>query len=370
MKNYLYAAVILAAGLSSRMHAFKPLLPVNNETVADHVISLFQNCNIDVTLVTGWRHQELISGIKSRNITITENPEYRNGMFSSVQAGFRQLHPTYRGVFIMPVDVPLVRPATIKRILNTATTNPDRIIYPVFSRKHGHPTFLPTTLIPEVMNWKKAGGLKAVLDVFPELYCEVKVADENIHFDIDEPEDFSKMQERLRKYDIPTPAECDAIIDISGTAENICAHCCKVAEIAVAIATALAGTGKIVDIEAVQAGAVLHDVAREEPKHSAAGSRILREFGFDRIANIVETHTEIPLNIKPSLEAKIVFLADKFVRREEIVSIEERYSASSRNYATTPEIAAIVQHRKEQALNTKKEIEAFLGYSLESIIFK
>jgi molybdenum cofactor cytidylyltransferase len=370
MKDSPYTAVIPAAGLSSRMQAFKPLLHINNKTVADHVISLFQKCNIDVVLVTGWRQQELISGIKSRDVMFTENPDYRNGMFSSVQAGLIQVNPSCKGVFIMPVDVPLVRPATVKRLLTAAAANPDRIIYPTFASKHGHPTFLPTILIPEVMNWTKEGGLKAVLGFHSELRYEVKVADENIHFDIDEPEDFSQMEERLRKYDIPTPAECDAILDISGTADNIRAHCRKVAEIAVIISRALANSGNTVDTEAIKAGAILHDVAREEPRHSAAGSRILHEFGFDRIANIVETHTELPLNITPSLEAKIVFLADKFVRREEIVSIEERYSASSRNYATTPEIAAIVQRRKEQALKTKKEIEELLGYGLDPVILK
>jgi HD superfamily phosphodiesterase len=269
----------------------------------------------------------------------------------------------------MPVDVPLVRPATIKRILDTAAINPNRIIYPTFTGKHGHPTYLPTILIPEVMIFNKEGGLKAVLDSHPELHLEVKTADENILFDIDEPKDFTKMQERFQKYDIPTPAECNAILDISGTAGNIRAHCRKVADVATAISTALADSGQNIDIEAVQAGAILHDVAREKPRHSSAGSRILREFGFDKIADIVEIHTELPANINPAIEAKIVFLADKFVRREELVSIDERYSASSRNYATTPDIAAIVQRRKEQALNTKREIEDILGKSLDSIIF-
>lgn len=365
-----YAAVILAAGLSSRMQDFKPLLHINNETVTDHVIALFRQFKIDVILVTGWRQQELVTGIESHDILIVENPEYRNGMFSSVQTGLKSLNPSYKGVFIMPVDVPIVRPTTIKRILDTAEKNPDCIIYPTFSGKHGHPTFLPTAMISEVIKWKKEGGLKTVLDKFPELHWEVKVADENIHFDIDKPEDFLKMLERWRKYDIPTPTECDTILDISGTSENIRAHCRKVAEIAAVIATALADSGIVVDLETVQAGAVLHDVAREEPRHSTAGALILREFGFDRIANIVETHTELPLNSTPSLEAKIVFLADKFVRREEIVSIDERYSASSRNYATTPEIAATVQRRKEQALNTKREIEKLLGKTLDMIIFR
>ncbi len=370
MRHSRYAAIILAAGLSSRMHVFKPLLPINNDTITDRVISLFRKCNIDVILVTGSRQQELTSGIKTHDIEITDNPDYQKGMFSSVQAGIQRLDPSYTGVFIMPVDVPLVRPATVKRMLGKAAINQGLILYPTFSGKHGHPTYLPSILIPEIMGWKKEGGLKAVLDLYPGLHCDVQVADENIHFDIDKPEDYLEMLERIRQYDIPTPAECNAILDISGTAGNIRAHCRKVAEVAAAVSRALAASGTIIDIEAVQAGAILHDVVREEPKHSTAGARILREFGFDHIADIIEVHTELPRHKTSSLEAKIVFLADKFVRREELVSIDERYSASSRNYATTPEIAAIVQRRKEQALETKKEIEQLLGYPMETLIFK
>jgi molybdenum cofactor cytidylyltransferase len=365
-----FTALILAAGLSSRMQDFKPLLHIGGETITDHVISTFLKNDIEVLLVTGWRRNELVAGIKHHDIRMVDNPDYATGMFSSIRAGISRLPPDGKGFFIMPVDVPLVRTATIKHLLDTAITNPGRIIYPTFNGKHGHPTFIPSFLIPEIMSWQKEGGLKALLDSHSKIHLETRVADEFVLLDVDEPRDFATLLERFRNYEVPTSAECDAILDIVGTASNIRRHCRKVSEVAVVIAEALVQAGHKIDTEAVRTAAVLHDVAREKPKHSTAGSLILREFGFNLLAKLVEMHTELPHDSTPSLEAKIVFLADKFVRHEKLVSIEERYSASTRNYATTPEIAESVRQRQEQALNVKTEIETLLGHSLDSIVFK
>jgi molybdenum cofactor cytidylyltransferase len=362
-------AIVLAAGLSNRMHDFKPLMRIGQETITDRVISIFLANDIEVFLVTGWHQRELISGISHRDIHIVENPNYKDGMFSSIRTGVSHLTPESPGFFIMPVDVPLVRPTTIKRLLEAVHSNPGHIIYPFFNKKHGHPTFVPSCLIPEIMNQQKDGELKAILNSHANIHLEIPVADEFIHLDIDEPEDFNILMERFRNYKIPTQGECNAIMDIAGTAANVRRHCTKVAEIAVIISRALIKASHPVDVDAVRTAALLHDVTREKPRHSSAGNLFLREFGFERIGDIIEMHTELPHDIIPPLEAKIVFLADKFVRQEGIVSIEERYSASTRNYATTPEIAEIVNQRQKQALDVKTEIEVMLGYSLETIIF-
>ena len=88
--------VILAGGLSSRMKQFKPLLPLGGATITDQVIATFLICGIDVILVVGNRQEELRKVIKKWDITIIENPDYRRGMFSSIQTGIRclQSHPS------------------------------------------------------------------------------------------------------------------------------------------------------------------------------------------------------------------------------------------------------------------------------------
>ncbi len=56
-----YAAIILAGGLSTRMQQFKPLLPLGDATVTDHVIATFVYNQIEVILVLGYRADDIIS---------------------------------------------------------------------------------------------------------------------------------------------------------------------------------------------------------------------------------------------------------------------------------------------------------------------
>ncbi len=368
--NARYVAIVLAGGLSTRMKQFKPLLPLGEATITDHIIATFLSAGVDVLLVVGYRHDEIKAKIKERDINIVYNPDYEQGMFSSIQAGVSHLLPAYQAFFIQPVDIPLIRPATIKRLMEAAAENPDKIIYPVFEGRRGHPPLIPFGVAPAILEWQEGGGLKAVLDSpeIPDL--EIPVPDANILFDIDTPEDYAALLEHFPRYEIPTGEECNVILnDICKVPSVRIRHCLKVAEVATAIGRALNAHGYEVDIEVVQRAAMLHDIAKGQRKHDNVGGQILRKLGFSKVGDIVAVHTDLAGgNTKLSLEAKIVYLADKFVEGEKLVSIEERYSSSSHNFGLTPEIEAAIAQRLKVAQTTKKELEGLLGRPLEPII--
>jgi molybdenum cofactor cytidylyltransferase len=192
-----FAVLILAAGLSSRANSFKPLLPLGDVTITDHVISIFLQYGVVVYLVLGHRQNEVRESIKSRNVTFVENPDYLRGMFTSIQAGVRKLNFNFKWFFISPVDIPLISPATIACLMREAENNPDKIIYPVFEGRRGHPPLIPSSLVPAILGWDKDGGLNAVLALNKECALEVEVPDRNILFDIDTPEDY---EEALRRF--------------------------------------------------------------------------------------------------------------------------------------------------------------------------
>jgi len=194
-----FAAIILAGGFSSRMKQFKPLLPLGGATVTDHVVSTFLGAGVDVFLVVGHRREEITARIKNLDVNIIYNPDYEKGMFSSIQAGIRQLKGDYQAFFILPVDIPLVKPATIKHILNTGRHHPDNIIYPTYEGKRGHPPLIPARFITELLEWQKEGGLKSLLKTHDDLAYDVPVTDSYILFDIDTPEDYQELLRRFRK---------------------------------------------------------------------------------------------------------------------------------------------------------------------------
>jgi molybdenum cofactor cytidylyltransferase len=364
------AAIILAAGLSSRMGYFKPLLSLNEETVADRVISLFIDCRVDVVLVTGWQHDELLAGIRKRDITVIYNPHYQQGMFTSIQAGVGRLSEKYDHFFVLPVDIPLVRPVTIQRLMAAGNGSPDRIIYPVFNKKRGHPPLVPFSLIPSILTWKEAGGLKSFLKTQENKAVEITVPDANIHFDMDYYSDYELLKSRFSRLEIPSSEECEVIInDIYPLEPKLKRHCLKVAEVASSIGRKLSELGNTVDLELIQAAAALHDISKGQPHHDTAGAARLSDMGFGKTADIVAVHTDLAgENGELSLESKIVFLADKLVKEDQLVDVEERYRDIDRRYGGSPEIDLKIAQRLQHALKVKQELEKMLGCSLRSIL--
>ncbi len=352
------------------MKQFKPLLRIGDRTVTDRLTALYREQGIGVILVTGWQKEKLRSGIDSSDISIVENPDFATGMFSSIKAGLNQVKPgECRAVFIHPVDIPLVRPYTIRRLLEAAEKNPGRIIYPVCGEERGHPAVLPAGIIPSILDWQGEGGLKAVLDNRAELALEISVPDDFIRLDMDTYTDYQALLLRYRVYEVPSPSECRVIFNICNTAPDRRRHCYLVADAAGALAEALAAKGIRLDHALVRAAAVLHDIAKGQKDHAGLGGRILREMGFGRTGKTVAAHSDLPEGIAGSLiEDRIVFLADKFVAGEAPVTLEDRYGQALDRFGADSRIKANILERKGVALKVKEEFELVLGYPLERII--
>jgi len=177
---------------------------------------------------------------------------------------------------------------------------------------------------------------------------------------------------RFQRIHIPTDAECEAILDdICRVSRDIRRHSLTVAEVAVRIAEALNKSAHKVDVDAVRSAATLHDIAKGNPEHDAAGGRILHNLGFGLIGDIVAVHTDLgDADGEYSIEAKIVYLADKCADGTKLVDIESRYQSAGNKYAVTPEIESNIARRRERALRVKREIELILGCTLEKIIFE
>jgi molybdenum cofactor cytidylyltransferase len=369
MMTNMNASIILAAGYSSRMGVFKALLPLGEETIADRIISLCLQNSLDTYLVTGWKGNELKSGIKHSNVIFVENPDYNKGMFSSVKMGVSHLKTGYQGFIIWPVDIPLISDATIKTILAAAALHPQKIIYPVFKKRRGHPPYIPTGIIPEILKQSCNIRLKDILEVHSKDALEIKVADQNILLDIDSPEDYQQALRRIHNSGVPSKEECDAILsDICLVSPEIRRHAIKVTEVACKIGNAVLKTGKVVDLDIIYSASLLHDIAKGRPKHDLTGGQILKDLGFEKTAEAMSTHSDLPEeNQNVSLETKIVFLADKLVKGENMVSLDERYLVYNRLFEVTPEIDIKIQQRKMRAVKVKREIETLLGYPIENM---
>ena len=115
------SAIILAAGLSRRMGEHKPMMDLGGQMVLERTLSLYRRAGVvDIRVVTGYRAEAVCAGLCTHPVSVVHNPAYESGMFSSVLAGIDSLPETIQSFFIHPVDIPLVRPHTLSRMLDAS----------------------------------------------------------------------------------------------------------------------------------------------------------------------------------------------------------------------------------------------------------
>lgn len=220
------AAVILAAGLSSRLGEFKPLAGLGGETLLARATLLFREAGVaDILAVAGHHASKTMAEAARLGITAITNETYAGGMFTSVVAGLRALAEAGGApdaVFVLPVDIPLVRPHTLRLLRERLASTQAAVLHPVFAGKRGHPPLIAGRFVPEILVWNGANGLRGALLALEERHgaAEIPVADENIHFDVDTQADLDEARLRHARRNIPTPQEALALLDLHNAGER------------------------------------------------------------------------------------------------------------------------------------------------------
>ncbi len=194
-------ALILAAGYSSRMGTLKPLLPLGGSTVIEEAVQRFRTARVDdIRVVTGYRAEKLAPVLKRLGVKEVFNPDYDQGMFASVRAGVRSLETGIAAFFLLPVDIPLVKPRTITGLLHAYRHGDARIIYPCFKGLRGHPPLISQACVADLpLDWE--GGLRAFLSRYHAEALDLEVMDDTILLDCDTPEDYHRLQAYASKED-------------------------------------------------------------------------------------------------------------------------------------------------------------------------
>ncbi len=361
------AAIVLAAGLSSRMGCSKPLLPLAGNCALEHAVALFRMCSVhDVLVVLGHRAEALQSVVEHSGARWVLNERYRDGMYSSIIAAGAALPSSVQAAFVLPADVPLVRPATVLQMLAAFAPKRHAVLYPVFAGQRGHPPLIARSILDEAVQGA-SGPLSSLLERHAAASLDVPVFDEAIHADMDTPADYDALCMRARQRDIPSDSECTALLESHGVHAAIVRHANAVAAIAQALAGALTRSGIHLDVCLIRAGALLHDLAKGEKNHAAAGAVLLRALGFERVSEIVAAHTDLP-DFDIVDERAVVFLADKLVRSDQHVSLDERFAPALHRFRDDPGALAAAQRRKQTALRVALEIERMIGASIENLL--
>ena len=196
------AGIVLAAGYSRRMGSFKPMLPLGHSTVLQTAVHALLDAGVpDVVVVTGHRADDLRPAIEALGVRTTHNPDYPGGMYTSVRAGAAALSPRANAFFLLPCDIPLVRPSTVEALAEAReSAGAPPVCYPVLEGRRGHPPLISTRLVPEVLAVSDPpGGLRALLRPHASEAVHLDVDDPGVTMDLDTPGAYQRMVRYLAR---------------------------------------------------------------------------------------------------------------------------------------------------------------------------
>ncbi len=156
--------------------------------------------------------------------------------------------------------------------------------------------------------------------------------------------------------------------------DNIKAHSLQVARLAVLLTRELEQAGFRLDSDLIMAGALLHDIAKTQClngacNHAKVGSEICLEHGFDAVAVIVAEHVIMADYDRPLSPVEIVYYADKRVRHDEIVSLNERQVYIEERYGQgKQDIIEAIRVNFAKCYDVEKRIFAKLPIHPDSVV--
>jgi len=196
------AALVLAAGASTRFGSPKALAPFAGRPLLEHVLDAVREAGIEeIVVVLGHAGDEIEEGIEWLSERRVRNPDPRH-LASSLQVGIAaiaEIDPPVKGVVIALGDQPLTRPEVIRALVSAARTTDRPVVVPHYSDGGGaNPVFVRASAFELVDEATGDRGLGPMLSEDPDIVLEVPIVGSNP--DVDTPAELVELEwgERVR----------------------------------------------------------------------------------------------------------------------------------------------------------------------------
>jgi molybdenum cofactor cytidylyltransferase len=185
------SAILLAAGESKRMGKPKQLMPLGKHTLLEQAIDNLLDSSVDETIVVvGHQAEEIAKAIAGRPVKIVINPDYRQGMSTSIIAGLILADPRSQAVMLALGDQPLVASRTINQLIEAFNSHNKGIAVPTYQGRRGHPIIFGIRYKAELLKLKGDIGGREIIRDHPDDVLMVPVDSESVVSDIDTREDY------------------------------------------------------------------------------------------------------------------------------------------------------------------------------------
>lgn len=190
--------LLLAAGLSTRMGAVKMNLPLaDGHTVLEHATESMLAAGLGhVVLVLGGHEQEIRANYRyAGQVTITVNPDYEQGMFTSIRAGLRAIARLgdFEAFLLQPGDIPETPPGVADQLARAFEPEGCNIVLPQYREHSGHPALYAMAYAPEILGEDLPQGMRTLLARHERRVRRVPVDHGGVLNDLDTPQDYQRL---------------------------------------------------------------------------------------------------------------------------------------------------------------------------------
>ncbi len=188
------SAILLAAGESKRMGKPKQLMPLGQSTLLEQAIDNLLGSSVDETIVVlGHKAEEIVKAIANKPVKIVINPDYSQGMSTSIIAGLIMVDPRSQALMLAMGDQPLVASSTINQLIDAFNKNRKGIAVPTYRGRRGHPIIFDIKYKTELLMLKGDIGGREIIHNHPNDVLMVAIDSESVISDIDTQEDYQSL---------------------------------------------------------------------------------------------------------------------------------------------------------------------------------
>jgi molybdenum cofactor cytidylyltransferase len=187
------AAIVLAAGESSRMGSPKPLLPLNGETFLTHLLGEISASRVTRTvLVLGFHPDVILDALPEVEPIAVVNANYPLGQLSSFHVGLETVGDEPDAVLLCLADHPFISHAVIDALIQEHERTHSPILVPTYGDRRGHPTLFARSLYVELRAAPLDQGARVVVRAHAGELLEVPTDNAGVVADVDTPEQYQQ----------------------------------------------------------------------------------------------------------------------------------------------------------------------------------
>ncbi len=190
------SAVVLAAGLSSRMGQNKLLLPLGDKRIIEWVLDAVRAADIaDVVVVTGHEAARLLPILRKYDVNIVNNSDYKNGQTTSIIAGANALNASSRACFFIMGDQPFLDVELLKAMIDDFKSGD--IIRPKINDQMGTPVLFAAKYYSALRNLPANHTGKLIIEQNPSAVRDFTWHNAKQFIDIDNPQTYRMVRTLL-----------------------------------------------------------------------------------------------------------------------------------------------------------------------------